>query len=92
MTKISTEPACMKSNVSITKDELHRIEKFSSQDFIRQKELEIESLILFAARNQQRMCEVPYHPLLDSYFSDLVEGGLKIESRTLDKITLSWST
>jgi len=43
-----------------------------------------------SARSQKRTVEVPYHPLLVSFFGELMQGGLKIESRTLDKITLSW--
>ena len=60
--------------------------------FISASKRDIENIITHAARSQKRTCEVPYHPLLDSFFEELIQNGLKIQSRTLDKITLSWLT
>jgi hypothetical protein len=54
------------------------------------KKKRILAIIKCYASRQRRTCEVPYHPLLDSFFEELVEGGLKIESKSLDKIRLSW--
>jgi len=76
----------------MTKEELWKIEKESKDKFIELRIMHINGLIENTARNQKRTCEVPYHPLLDSFFEELMQGGLKIESRTLDKITLSWLT
>lgn len=76
----------------MTKEELLKIGENSKDDFVFNRRDSIESLLRYAARNQKTHCEVPYHPLLDSFFEELIQGGLKIESRTLDKITLSWST
>lgn len=75
----------------ITKEELLEIESNSRESFIELEKERILRMIKFAASFQKRTCEVPYHPLLDSFFEELIQGGLKIESRTLDKITLSWS-
>jgi len=74
----------------ITKEELYRIEEDSKQNFIEARRYEIESAIKYASKSQERICEVRYHPLLDSYFAELCKNGFRIESRTLDKITLSW--
>jgi len=76
----------------ITKQELYRIEVEHMEKFISAYKRDIQEIVTHAARSQKRTCEVPYHPLLDSFFEELIQGGLKIQSRTLDKITLSWST
>lgn len=76
----------------ITKEELLKIGEKSKEDFVFNRKESIESLLVYAAKNQKTHCQVPYHPLLDSFFEELIQGGLKVESRTLDKITLSWST
>lgn len=76
----------------VTKESLLRIEKESTHKFVEELQLEIGSLLCKAASKLKRTCEVPYHPALDKYFEELVNNGLKIESRTLDKITLSWLT
>lgn len=74
----------------ITKEELLQMELDYREKFIDSQKHNILEVIKYYARSQKRTCEVPYHPLLDSFFEELVQGGLKIESRTLDKITLSW--
>lgn len=76
----------------ITKEELWEIESENKDSFIDLEQEKIIRLVKLASKFQKRTCEVPYHPLLDSFFEGLIQGGLKIESRTLDKITLSWST
>lgn len=80
------------NNDKITKQELWQIEEENKNTFINSEQYKIRRDIRLSARNQKRTCEVPYHPLLDSFFEELIQGGLKIESRTIDKITLSWST
>lgn len=74
----------------MTKEELWQMEIDYREKFISTSKRDIKDIITHAARSQRRICEVPYHPLLDSFFEELIQGGLKIESRTLDKITLSW--
>lgn len=76
----------------MTKEELWQTENESKDKFVELRKMQIQGLIRASARNQKRTCEVPYHPLLDPFFEELMKGGLKIESRTLDKITLSWLT
>jgi len=78
--------------MAITKEELLKIEEEGKEGFLAARIYEIESAIKYASKYQKRVCEVSYHPLLDSFFEELTKGGLKIESRTLDKITLSWLT
>lgn len=76
----------------MTKEELWQMELDYRDKFISTSKRDISEIIAHTARRQKRFCEVPYHSLLDSFFEELVQGGLKIESRTLDKITLSWLT
>ena len=76
----------------MTKEELWQIEYDYREKFIAARKCEIEDAMKHASKHQKRICEVRYHPLLDSYLEELIKGGLKIESRTLDKITLSWLT
>jgi len=78
--------------MAITKGELHQIEVDYREKFVSASKRDIENFLTHAARSQRRTCEVSYHPLLDSFFEELMQEGLKIESRTLDKITLSWLT
>jgi hypothetical protein len=78
--------------MATTKEELWKIEAESKAIFIKTRVSDIDAILKYAAKYQKRIIEVPYHPLLDSFFNELIKGGLKIESRTLDKITLSWLT
>jgi len=82
----------MRSSLVINTKYLQEIEFESKYDFIEWQRNLITDIIENTAKNQKRACEVPYHPLLDSFFEELIQSGLKIQSRTLDKITLSWST
>lgn len=74
------------------KEVLIKRAKEAEARFVRDRKEEILALLDTAALKMQTYCELTYHPLLDSFFEELVQGGLEIESRTLDKITLSWST
>ena len=76
--------------MAISKQRLLAIQAREEQTFIHSKIAEFDEAFIKAASEMKRTLEIEYHPLLDSYYSDLKTNGLQYVDRGLNTITFSW--
>ena len=67
--------------MAISKQRLLAVQAREQQTFINAKIKEFDEAFIKAASEMKTSLEIEYHPLLDSYYSDLKTNGLQYIDR-----------
>ena len=76
--------------MAITREQLLEIEEKGRKEYISSSKNSIEYAMKQAALAQKRNVRVEYSPLLDSYFSELIGLGIRVERDGLTNAILIW--